>query len=559
MSQSAPASGHGVTQDQLEDSAKENRTLLFLKVGAAAFVAVTVASARDGDIISQTSGLKLPLIDVEVSVRAFYWVMPPLLWALAAYLHLEVVKIIEAAAELKAPQWWPTSVLAAKREGQVRFWQLFKQQVRTQQVLVFVERAITDLVVWWAVPLTLGVACVRLIPFAERLSFKWCALWLVIATMSAWSVRSALGKLRLQRSFRRWAMMAAAAIAAACIALRLIDARTVMWASEQIGWGAIDFRGADLLAASLESKYAPNAFFEKANLRHAWLARSRLSRATFDAAELDDSMLATTDLRETSFRNASLRRATLQDADLTHAVLEGADLRGARLYRTVLDWTDFSRANLSEHRFETSLLGNINFTGATLTDSNFYRHRLGGLYFNRADLSRAFFAGVSSATGQEPEPRHLSFALATLHRANFVEANLPNVGFDEADLTDANLTSARLDGSSFSGAKLIRVDAYNASFRKAKLMATDLHDANLTRANLGGADLANANLQGARLAGADLRQANLCGANLTGADIPETQLRGAEYDRFTQFPTGFDPAANGLICRDRSAPEIIKN
>ena len=92
----------------------------------------------------------------------------------------------------------------------------------------------------------------------------------------------------------------------------------------------------------------------------------------------------------------------------------------------------------------------------------------------------------------------------------------PKVDMNKAVLSEANLSQGDLSGSN--------------------LRQTDLSGANLIYTDLREADLTDANLTGADLMGADLRDAILTGADLTGAG----------YNKFTQFPEGFDVKAAGM-------------
>ena len=92
----------------------------------------------------------------------------------------------------------------------------------------------------------------------------------------------------------------------------------------------------------------------------------------------------------------------------------------------------------------------------------------------------------------------------------------PKVDMNKAVLSEANLSQGDLSGSN--------------------LRQTDLSGANLIYTDLREADLTDANLTGADLMGADLRDANLTGTDLTGAG----------YNKFTQFPEGFDVKAAGM-------------
>ncbi|HCU81243.1 MAG: hypothetical protein CL789_04140 [Chloroflexi bacterium] len=91
----------------------------------------------------------------------------------------------------------------------------------------------------------------------------------------------------------------------------------------------------------------------------------------------------------------------------------------------------------------------------------------------------------------------------------------------KVDLSEAVLIEANLSQGDLSGANLSQTDLSGAN-----LIYTDLREANLTDANLTGADLM----------GADLRDANLTRTNLTGAG----------YNKFTQFPEGFDVKEAGM-------------
>ena len=84
--------------------------------------------------------------------------------------------------------------------------------------------------------------------------------------------------------------------------------------------------------------------------------------------------------------------------------------------------------------------------------------------------------------------------------------------------------------------KCPKVDLSEAVLIEANPSQTDLSGANLIYTDLREANLTDANLTGADLMGADLRDANLTRTNLTGAG----------YNKFTQFPEGFDVKEAGM-------------
>jgi uncharacterized protein YjbI with pentapeptide repeats len=81
----------------------------------------------------------------------------------------------------------------------------------------------------------------------------------------------------------------------------------------------------------------------------------------------------------------------------------------------------------------------------------------------------------------------------------------------------------------------------------ARLTRADLRGCLLNEADLRKAELWHANLEGAFLPDANLGEANLLAANLWKAYLKNADVAGAQYDRFTKWPSGFDPAAGGAI------------
>jgi uncharacterized protein YjbI with pentapeptide repeats len=99
-----------------------------------------------------------------------------------------------------------------------------------------------------------------------------------------------------------------------------------------------------------------------------------------------------------------------------------------------------------------------------------------------------------------------------------------------ADLRRADMRGANIDETLLRGAKLDGVQLDNASAMRAALDEAQLQGASLDRAQLQGASLDRAQLQGASLKGAQLQGASLKGAQLQGASLNLAQLHGASLD-----------------------------
>ena len=136
-----------------------------------------------------------------------------------------------------------------------------------------------------------------------------------------------------------------------------------------------------------------------------------------------------------------------------------------------------------------------------------------GLNLKNRDLR---FANLFGAVLPKADLRHVQLQGAVLLNAKLQGI----VGWDKTQLQ-----GAILGGTQLQGAALIEADLQAADLRGANLQGTDLSWSNLQSADLRGADLMAANLQGAKLQGADLR-----GAKLHGAILSESHLQGANLD-----------------------------
>lgn len=184
---------------------------------------------------------------------------------------------------------------------------------------------------------------------------------------------------------------------------------------------------------------------------------------------------------------------------------EGLDLHGRDLR-----FASLSEANLMKANMRSTIL-----QGANLSSANLQRANLSGAVLDGASL---VFAELNDAI---------------LFRAKLSNADLIGAGLRGADLRETKLQSAQLIGARLQGANLARADLRGAHLGGAKLQGAfmveaALQGANMWAANLEGAVLSRAQLQGANLSGAKLNGALLGGARLEGADLSPAFLGGAD-------------------------------
>ncbi len=130
--------------------------------------------------------------------------------------------------------------------------------------------------------------------------------------------------------------------------------------------------------------------------------------------------------------------------------------------------------------------------------------------------------------------RHLEgarFDRADLRKTDLEGAHLQGASLDFAQLQGTLLAQAQLQGASLAYAQLQGALLTQAQLQGASLYLAQLQAAWLFLAQLQGAALDAAQLQGAALNGAQLQGASLEDAQLQGAQLRGTQLQGANFDR----------------------------
>jgi uncharacterized protein YjbI with pentapeptide repeats len=163
------------------------------------------------------------------------------------------------------------------------------------------------------------------------------------------------------------------------------------------------------------------------------------------------------------------------------------------------DYIFYARGrDLSGAIFDSAILPKVDFTGA----------RLQGASFRNAQLQGAIFACERGREGSRPvECTHLQGA-----------------SFDGAGLQGASLIAAQLVGASLNNAQLQGATLDLAPLIGASLDGAQLQGASLDSADLEGASLVGAQLEGAALHGARLQGAVLGGAVLKATDLSDTSL-----------------------------------
>jgi len=149
-----------------------------------------------------------------------------------------------------------------------------------------------------------------------------------------------------------------------------------------------------------------------------------------------------------------------------------------------------------------------------------------------AQLQEAVLAGteLQGAALDSAQLQGASLDAARLDGASLDYAWLDGASLYLAELQGASLDVAQLQGASLNRANLQAASLYSAQLQGASLDAAGLKGASLYRANLQGASLDHAGLEGALLDQAQLQGASLNGARLHGASLEGAFVWRARLD-----------------------------
>jgi uncharacterized protein YjbI with pentapeptide repeats len=159
-----------------------------------------------------------------------------------------------------------------------------------------------------------------------------------------------------------------------------------------------------------------------------------------------------------------------------------------------IKWRKFvfvaSRRDLRGAVFDGAVLPRVDFTGADLRGASLWHAQVQSASFDFAQLQGALLRGahLQGATFQTAQLQGASLELAHLQGALLVAAQLQGASLDDANLEGALLDLAELQGASLYGTELQGASLENAqlegsSLELAHLQATDLWDAFLWRSN----------------------------------------------------------------------------
>jgi uncharacterized protein YjbI with pentapeptide repeats len=221
----------------------------------------------------------------------------------------------------------------------------------------------------------------------------------------------------------------------------------------------------------------------------------------YEALKIDDPKKVEWREALLSLRGRDLKGAVFDFATLPKVDFEGAQLEGARFIGAKLQSASFAGAQLQGASLDVAELQGASFSGAQLQGASLDMAKLQGSYFSAAQLQGASVvaAQLQGASLGKAQLQGASFAMAQLQGASFDDAQLQGGSLDRADLQGASFNLAQLGGAVLDEADLSGASAYGAQLQGASLKGAKLARASLSFINLWRAHFEPKSIEGAEI------------------------------------------------------------
>ena len=302
---------------------------------------------------------------------------------------------------------------------------------------------------------------------------------------------------------------------------------------------------AEMAKISENALYIPRYMAEKKDINDSeqerqlilnYGARSNLKERNLRYANLYGCILTRADLRHSDLQFSDLRKSHLQASRLTGAKLQHANLMGAKLNKAELQEanltsTNLSKADIRNLQFTEVTLNNAIIIGTKLENSDFLGANLIGANLARSQLLNGVFyqADFAEANLSHSKLEHGNFNEANLTNANLIHSKLKHGNFINTNLTDANLTYSRLEHSNFTKANLRGANLAYSQLEHSNFTEANLTGANLTYAQLEHSNFTEANLTGANLSHSSMGRSDLSQCNLTRGNLSNANFAGSTF------------------------------
>jgi uncharacterized protein YjbI with pentapeptide repeats len=494
-SQPSPASSLPGLQSAVNDSSSRTAALWLSFLTFMAYLTMTVGAVTHEALLKQTT-IKLPVLNVELPLVAFFWIAPLFFLLFHFYLFLQLVILVRKVACFDATLRGAVETQQQREE--------YRRRLDTFLVVQFLvgaeeeRKGLTGRLLRYVALITLVI-----LPISLLLQFQLTFVPYHDAAVT-WVHRIAvLIDVRLAWVF--W------------FAIARGDGK-IYFPEIQFQWGQFFKRGSFLKTVKKTGVKIGQAVSSAYRDHKAGFACSIgvLFASVFVFAFTDEPVARVVQIPVPHISDDEIVWEVKPIADVVlHGPINMVQGRPRAWFSNVLVVPDRKLVDdkVVDRDFPSLSLRGRNLSGAILIGSDlrsadFTGANLNNAVLDRAQLERARF-GCAGFYDRRTKPGWPDDECTWLQRASFAQAQLQAADFTRARMHGSILIKANLQGADMSAAQLQDAMLSNAELAGASLKGANLSRAFLDGANLIGADFHNAQLQGVLVGNTHLELASI--------------------------------------------------
>lgn len=433
----------------VENSSEKNRNFFIVYLTFLVYVQGIIFSTSDYQLLVSSEGLKLPLVDLTVSLNGFYVVIPIFIIAL----HFNFLQNLESH-HYKLLYWKDLQITKEIPRSHINPF-LFDFAILGGTQFPVLVRIASDLLCFEFALITLGLLLIRFSDQQDFLITSWHFIFFLIDTILLWKFQNALRENEkqfasvktLKYSLNNYCRF----IFGTLIFVETIFAYVVGGTSDEYfvknhqNWLQPIFYKEFLTSKNPVIKKLnlfvnrPIEWFLPRISIHPSQQLWEINKSSLEAlANLEgyENWLIYFKENGIGFRPgiSGLRFAELPEQYLPKSDLSNIQLQGANLKKTNLRGANLVGSQLQNAILKNAQMQYANLLNANLTDANLTESQLQGANLEMADLKKA----------------------------NLIRSQIQGANLTGADFSSADLTYSQMQGAEFSGTKMIGTNLYRS-------------------------------------------------------------------------------------------------
>ena len=510
--------------DTVKASTSANRAYFISYIFFTIYVLLIIASTTDYQLLSPGSTVRLPFLDLSISLEMFYFVSPIFILAIHFNLlqnleahHFKLLKWRELQQNnisriLISPFLYDFSVLDSKSQ--------FSKYVRIFSNILFVYLS----------PFTL---LIFLVYFSKYQSFIFTLSHLSILIIDFHFINVFYKSINKKIKFG-WILILLAFTQTFLLFYVLYGENVELWskADNRSYFDGTEFR------LETYTELEDSSYTRKKEPLWSYFLPRLVIKPTNIAALSESSNLKNFDKPRIDLSNRNLKGAQLIGFDFNNVLLINTNLEGANLSYTTFKNADFGNTNLYGASFEQANLNGLNLSSSNLNNANFNNTNLENANLSNAKLNFAYFgdAKLKNTNFNAVKAFKSNFQFSEINGANLYGGKFQSSNFVGVKIENSDLREAEFQGSHFEKAKIISVNMGKGQFQGTNFNDAQIISSSLVDAQFQASEFNNTNFLASDFTNASMQGVNLSGARFNGSILRQTKMRGSINSEISEPP-----------------------